>query len=212
MGQITGMDKNNWGYSVFVDTGFGAAKKVDGQSTLLYIRPLKTRLRRSDPAVLILEQYNPWTLDSLPFLPKTELAQIISRKVPKSVVRMVTKERYRDKTKWRVALQKTGYKEPHKSRKPLKKYPKAYPDVLFEVLRMEFGVGGKPVPAWKPAARWTVKSGFSTTFRKNPKLLKAITDPEFFGWQHWPLKTRRKMPVALTKQSKDFARRLGVHA
>lgn len=209
LAKIIGLDSKSSAYCVFVDTGFGAAKPVDAPQTLLYISPLKTRFRRPDPKIQVLMKYNPWTLDSIPFVPRSGQAKIQSRVVTKQIVRKVTKERHRDKSKWRPELIRAGYRETNKRRMPQRKYVKAVPDMLFEAMKLEFGVGAHPVPAWRPAAHWTVKHGVTFTFRRYPKLLRAIRDPEFGDWRHWPKKVERKIRFAATAQSKEFLKRIG---
>ena len=68
--EIKGMKEGKFGgFSIFADSKARRVKKVDRSKTVIYIRAKETRMDRPPEDVKILEDYGPWTVDTLPFWP-----------------------------------------------------------------------------------------------------------------------------------------------
>lgn len=186
-------------------------RRLDGPKTVLYVQP-KRQLRRVRPEIQILQKYSPWTLQTLPYMPKRSEAVVISRKVSKREVAYVAKARQKDRKLWRRALDKAGKREVQKGRKSLlSKSIKTIPDIAFEALRLEFGWGGvKPTPHWRPAIRRLITIGFKAMLRREPKLKRALTQLRFREWKKWPPKTRHKIRMSEIRNYLPFQRKLGI--
>lgn len=186
-------------------------RRMDAPKTVVYIRSHQSRLRRVKPEIATLEKYSPWTLQGLPFMPDRRDATMISRKVTKSEVRRVAKARMADKPKWRKELERAGVRQ-SKIDNAIKipKNARAVPDVAFEALRMEFGLGTKPLAHWKPAIQKLTRSGIEDILRQQPSLVMALTLDGFRGWQSWPQSIRGKTRASQAKAYSSFQKKLGI--
>lgn len=186
-------------------------RQVDAPKTVLYIRS-KNRLRRVKPEIEILEKYSPWTLQTLPFMPKRGDALVITRRVSKREVTEIEKKRTKDRPKWRRELDQSGHREVKKDNKlKLPKKAQMIPDVAFEALRLEFGLGGvKGKPHWRPSIRRLKTTGFKSILRRDRHLKQAFTDPNYRGWKRWPPRTRHKVRIGEARNYLPFQKKLGI--
>lgn len=176
-GDLGGMEA----FTVYADSKARRVREVDEPQTLLYIRS-RRRLKRVKPEIQVLEKYSPWTLQTLPFTPKRSDAQLISRTVTKREVKKVTKARMKDRKKWRHELIRLGVPVPT-TRVEAIQLPKVVPDVTFEAMRLEFGLGVKGVPHWRPAVQG-VGTGVGS-LKRDPSIRGAFTKPGFTDWKSW---------------------------
>jgi hypothetical protein len=180
--------------------------ELDAPNTLIYVRG-KARMSKPDPAVQILEQYNPWTLDTLPFTPKTTVATIVSKKVAENTVSKIRKSRRKDRYKWAPALTNAGIRVG-----PLGKIktPKTVPDMGYAAFQLEFGLGVKPAPHWRP----TLKDLITTAPKKmarSPKIKMLFTNPSFTGWKRWEkIQGASKIRPSEARKFVPFQRKLGI--
>lgn len=197
-------------YAIRVRPRAQRVRKVDSKKVVLYIRP-RRRLARVPPQIEVLEKYNPWTLDTLPFMPKKREALVIMRRVNGREVTKIGEQRKRDKPQWRKELARVGV-APAKGATKLKlgRNTKALPDVAFEALRLEFGLGVQPKPHWRPALRHFLPTGFRSMLRKMPELQAALTKPKFFGWRKWPPKVHTRIRVQDAMAFVPFEKKLNV--
>lgn len=209
--KVTGTPRELSAYTLRSNVRDRRVRQVDAPKTVLYIRS-KSRLRRVKPEIEILEKYSPWTLQTLPFMPKRGDALVITRRVSKREVAEIEKQRMKDRPKWRRDLDRAGHREINKDNK-LKLSPKArmLPDVAFEALRLEFGLGGvKGKPHWRPSIRQLKTTGFKSMLRRDRSLKRAFTDPNFRGWKRWPPKTRHKVRSGEARNYLPFQKKLGI--
>jgi hypothetical protein len=145
-------------------------------------------------------------------MPKRQDALVISRRVSKHEADRITKARMKDRPKWRHELNRYGHREIKKDRRlNISKKVHALPDVAFEALRMEFGLGGvKPKPHWRPSIRKLIAIGFKSMLRRDPRLKQTFLRPGFQGWKHWPPKTKHKVRMAEARNYLPFQRKLGI--
>jgi hypothetical protein len=169
-------------------------------------------MRHVPPAIEVLERYNPWTIDTLPFQPERSEAMIISRKVDRREADRVSKLRKRDTPQWRAELDRAGVRNIKKDRqiKPPKSV-KTIPDVAFEALRLEFGLGGvKGHAHWRPAILRLVHGGVKHEVRHKKDYAKTLTSLKFRGWKKWPTRTRHKIRIAEAQKYVPFQKKLGI--
>jgi len=187
-------------------------KKVDLFRTVLYIRA-RRRLGKVKPEIEVLEQYNPWTPDTLPFAPSRKDATTISRMVSKREAMAVAEMRRRQRGQWRKKLDEVGVREIRKgTRLEVPQKVSSLPDVAFEALRMEFGLGGvSPTPHWRPALLKFSSSGIAELMR-DPTLLMAETKLSYTGWKMWPGRVRKRILSSTARAFIPFQTKLGVRA
>jgi hypothetical protein len=193
------------GRSIFAirsDSRARGISKVDVPRTVLYIRP-RRKLSRIRPEIKILERFNPWTINTLPFTPKRSDAQVISRKVQKLEVEEVEKDRKRDRKVWQKELARVGFRQPTRSKRlQVSKRVKALPDVAFEALRLEFGAGGtKARPHWRPGIRSVMTGSGVRHVGSMEERVSAMLKTGFRSWRSWPQKAKKTI---LAKEAKGF--------
>jgi hypothetical protein len=183
-------------------------RNKDASEMLLYVKAHR-RLKRVPESVRILEKYNPWTLHTLPFTPKRTDAEIVSRKVSKNQADKVAKRRMHEKHKWRSELSGVGVR-PQPIRPKEAKVVSTTPDVGQEAMRLEFGIGQKPAPHWRPAITHVKRAGAKTMMR-DPQMKAALSNPNFTGWKRWgKIKTNKKIGESEAGKYKAFGKKLGI--
>jgi hypothetical protein len=183
-------------------------RNVDASDTLLYVRG-HNRLKKISQKVRILEKYSPWTLQTLPFTPDRSEARIVSRKVSKREADKIASRRLKERHKWRSELSREGVR-PLPIRSKEAKVVKTVPDVAFEAMRMEFGIGQKAVPHWRPAAANVLRNGIGE-MKRDPQMQAALGDPRFTGWKRWgKIKAKKSVGVGEAKKLLSFQKRLGI--
>lgn len=211
--RVAGAPKGVSAYALRAATRTSRTKKAAVDLTILYVRPT-SRLRRTRPEIEILRKFSPWTFQTLPFTPKRSEAILISRKVNKREVDKVTKARLKDRPLWHKALAKTGRRETRKDQRlDIPKKVHTLPDVAFEALRLEFGLGGvKGQPHWRPAIQALISSGLRSMFAHDPKIIKLFKDPKFRDWKRWPPRVRHTVRMAEVKNYVPFQKKLYIRA
>ena len=177
----------------------------ESDTTLLFVRSRK-RLKRPDPGVLVLQKYNPWTSDTLPFEPKSTDAVVIARKASAGDVLKVSKRRRREQFKWRAELSREGVATNRRSTKP----SKVVSDIVNSAVQLEFGLGMDPKPHWRPALS-ELRDRVPKRLGRNPKITKLFSDPSFNGWKRWEgIETQEKIRPSDARKFMGFQRKLGI--
>ena len=210
--RVKGLQKGEYAYAVHIDMKNRLVKKVRPRKVLLEIHP-KKRATRTNPEVAILEKYNPWTYDSLPFTPDPRFAFVVTKKVRPKQVSAVTEKRKRDRNKWSKELARVGVREVTKSnRVKIPKNVTFLPDLALEALKLEFGMGGtKPKPAWRTGVSSLARGGFRA-FSQNPQFFGLpFVRPSYKLWRKWPSKTRHTINTVEARKYIAFQKKLGIH-
>lgn len=212
LAQVMGTPGSEPVFAIMVSPKARRIRRVDVPRTVLYIRP-RRRMRPPLPEIEILEKFNPWTLESMPFVPNRKDALVVSRKVSEREVQRVSQSRRADRSQWRKELVKCGIRDDRLNRRLLRtevRRLRAIPDVEFEALRMEFGLGGtKPVPHWRPAIRRFLPGGLSSMIRHGG-LVQALADPGFTEWRSWPPSVLFRVTLDRARRFRPFQRALNV--
>lgn len=184
-------------------------KKIDAPVTLIHVRALR-RMVRPAPSIQILERYSPWTMDTLPFMPTKREATVTSKRTTKQVALRVSKQRKQDRIFWAKDLEKAGRKETHKKDRPKTTPRTAKPvsDLQGHALRLEFGLGIKAVPHWRPALLPFIRDR-NEIFRRRPELLD-IFNLKFRHWKSMKSHPRKRISRADAKRFSPFAAKLGL--
>lgn len=177
------------------------ARNQKANATIVFI---KSRNQKSK-TVAILEQFSPWTLDTLPFKPSQKQAVVRFRKVTPAEYEQIKQQRTQDRPRWSAALQRlpgTLDQEPEL---------KGFPDVGFTALRLEFGLGGEPAVAhWRPAISDFVDRQINEFSRKGSKYNKVFSQLRNNAWMTWPTEVKKKHTYSKIKKYREFSKRLGV--
>jgi len=197
-------------YCVYAAVKSGKGKKVDPKEEILFIKPTR-RSKRIPKRVKILQEFSPWTWETLPFMPSKRNAVIVTRRVRKKESDKIGEDRNADERSWRGKLLKAGIRATKADRKKIKipRKAKVITDVAFEALRLEFGLGGmKPKAHWRPAIM-RLKSLMLKRIMSNKKVKAAMMDPSFTGWKGWPPRVKGTISASRAKSFVAFQKKVG---
>lgn len=177
------------------------------ESTILYVR-VNRQMRVVRPSIEILEKYNPWTVDTIPFYPPSTVAKILSRETTKLTTGKVRKRRIKDRRLWQTELSQVGVRVQNRPAK--KDTAKAISDVAYSAFKLEFGLGVKPHPHWRPALK-NLQVAVPRRLSNNPKIRRLFTDPSFTGWKRWEkIQTPTRILPSEARKYIPFQRKLGI--
>jgi hypothetical protein len=184
---------------------------ADVPSTLIYVSA-KKGFRRIPKAVKILEEHSPWTVDLMPIQPDPKTANIVSRKVNPKAVEKVKRMRTRDRAVWRRKLNEAGLRETRKDTQlKVNRQMRAIPDVAFDSIRLEFGIGGiGSKPHWRPAILKLASGGGAGMIAKKQEFVRAMTSPSFQAWRNWPTKVSGRVSAMDLVRYVPFEKKLGL--
>ena len=208
--RVTGLGRNEAAFAIRLSPRAAASqrvRKVDAGATVLYVRP-RTRLARTSDAVRVLTRYNPWTQETLPFYPPAKQARVIAKRVTRQAAARVTRNRKRDRPFWSVELDRAGKREVRKDRKVKAARAKPVADVAHPALGLEFGIGRRARPHWRPAIRPFTRGAGRAILRAAPDLM-SLLDPSFRGWKTWGSKVKQTISKAEAKKFIPFQSKLG---
>lgn len=212
-GHVAGTSKEEPAFAIYADSKAQRVKRLDRNKVLLYIKAKRKRRIRTPPEIFILEKFNPWTIDTLPFSPDKRWALTITRKAGARVVDSVAAKKKFQRSKIRKALFKAGVRKLKKDNNL--KVPKSItglPDIALEAIRAEFGLGKRSNPHWRPAILGLVHGGLRSMLKTatGKELISALTESDFQNWRKWPTRTTRQLKFAEARKYIGFQKRLGL--
>lgn len=147
--------QDGWQLTAIIPPGWSFSQRlrqIDAKRTVLYVRPKVVGGVVVDEGAVVLERWNPWTMDTLPYEPDRRSASIMSRRITEREARPIESEKRRILPEVRNELKSLGITLRPKGKVTLSR--RVTRDITFEVLRYEFGV--PPITGrahWKPAIR-----------------------------------------------------------
>jgi hypothetical protein len=153
------------------------ASDNDVNTTIVKVLANKKSLPQSPPSVFFLVRYGPWTIDTLPFIPKDVDATILFVKAPTEQVSKIKDKNEKQSSFIRDSLLKLNIKltSPEESRTQLD----GYDSLDFWVLKKEFGIDARKQSVWKPAIDYMYKEGYKKIIALEPSIFKLLFDPNF---------------------------------
>lgn len=171
-----------WELTAILPPGWASSQRlrsVDVKRTVLYVRPKVKGGKVVEPATVVLERNNPWTMDTLPYEPSRFEASMLSRRVTEKEARQIEMLRREDLRAIRIELKGLGVQLRPTAKVLLSR--RVTRDIAFEVLRHEFGI--PPIQGrahWKPAIRTVPNMGT----KKALKALEAwLSSPQDLGYR-----------------------------
>lgn len=211
MQKIRGLPDSVDGYLIRSVPKGRAVAKSEVETTVIYVATKDHLMRAAPEATIILEEYSPWTLETLPYAPDTKTADVISRRVSPREVTRVRLMRNRDRPAWRRRMVKEGIKMAGAGLAPRPRGMEAIPDTAFESLRLEFGLGGEPSkPHWRKAILKLALRGGAGMIARKREFARAMTSLTFTSWQRWPRRTTGFVTVTEARKYVPFQKRLGL--
>lgn len=210
---IMGLPREATGYAVHVRPVRRRITSAESERTVLYVTPKKRAMQPIPQATTILQEHSPWTLDTLPFQPPPGTATIVSRDVGPRVVHKVRQLRNRDKRVWRRKMNELGVREVKKVVTTSEgRQVVALPDVAFESIRLEFGIGlgGRAHPHWRPSIARLASRGGAGMIAKKRVFLRTMLWLGATRWRSWPTRLPGRVSVSEAKRLQRFQEKLGI--
>jgi hypothetical protein len=156
-------------------------RELDPEKTILRV---KSKKKNASKAVLVLERYNPWTADTIPWIPKDKDAELVYEKVEENVIDDIRRKRKRQMFKVISVLRKEGVKGlKHGSDQASGvKSAGAISSVVKRVLQIEFGIGARRRKHWRFMLKFMKLKGYSE-IGKDARIERIFVDPDYKGWK-----------------------------
>jgi hypothetical protein len=200
-------------YTLRVNPKADRITPVEAKRAIIFVISRSSVLVPPLPEVMILQNHGPWTTDTLPFVPPPRNAKLFYRSVSAKEATAVTSKQKDpiQRRKIQSLLDRIGFRPPRADLK-VKTSPviTAVPDVAYQGLRTEFGLGGtEKLPHWRPALRDLRVAGVKRIL-KGRDLKDAIGKPRYNQWTHWPPRTPDTVSVQDSQAYKSFEKRLRI--
>ena len=157
--------------------------------TLVIVGRPRPSVQPPPEEIFIMRTYNPWTVDTVPFIPKRSVARTTYRIVTEEQVERVREERTDNLLKDGVIRQiralGVDIPSPEEFRARIVTRDAGESDLVKASLGTEFGLAGFPFrPHWRTALA-TVKdpNAFPKEFIKSRDVLKTLADPDYTQWE-----------------------------
>jgi hypothetical protein len=167
---------NEPAYAIYAKPLQKRVRKLDPTTTGLYVVPITKRVAKVPEYVFVLERYSPWTMGTLPVFPSKRDARLVYRTLREEETEAVRKRNEAARTEWAKELTKLGVTPKKNIEFPAK--GKAVPDLAFEALRIEYGLGdGAGRSHWRPALQALAKGQIARMLENEMDLMDpAITN------------------------------------
>jgi len=208
---IRGLPDGAEGYVIRSVPRGRAIPKQDNEVEVIYVAAKKKLMKAVPEETKLLEEYSPWTTDTLPYAPDNKTADVVSRRVSRREVVRVRKLRKKDKPEWRRRMVAAGIRFDKSAFTPKPRLVQAVADVAFESLRLEFGLGGAPSkPHWRKSILKLAQRGRAGMIARKREFVKAMTDSTYRGWEVWLKPVGRYVTINEARRYVPFQKRLGI--
>jgi len=145
---------SGWSGAAILAKPWAYSQRMGKQETGVYVLKVVPRMKGEEPAsaaAMLLSEYNPWTVATLPWMPPKSLASVRSARVSAVEVQEVERERLGDLAEVRRELRELGVTELRK-KGSVSLGRRTSRDLVAEVVRAEFGIGRPGRKHWRLAA------------------------------------------------------------
>jgi len=126
-------------------------RAADATKMVLWVKPKLRAGEAVSEAAVILERRNPWKMDTMPYVPKKNEAEIISQRLTAREALDIGVQRAADVAETAQELQDAGFRIRPVGEVELGR--RVTRDVMREVARLEFGYDRQGAAHWRPALR-----------------------------------------------------------
>ena len=176
---------------------------IDTSRTVLYIQPRSIGGEYSDAAV-VLQEYEPWTVNTLPYEPTPREAEVIARQVSSREVKAVETHLASQIPAVHARLRNVGVTSFRGAGELIMR--KVTVDLAFFALRTELGLQGYPhIPHWRPALKKIVSDPRKLMGKR---VIDTMTKPNFYGWKHPD--AMEPIPISEAEETEGFQDRIAV--
>lgn len=186
-----------------------AAKDLDAKKTAVYVRAKRGPLTPPKD-IRVLEQFSPWTLDTLPYAPDARFATLVHRKVSDREIVRLQKLREKDRPLWTRKLAEAGATGVRDARQLDLTNTRSVSDAAFLSLNLEFGLGTKSSPHWRPALATVRRGSAVKKIVGRTEFQNALSRPAFQGWRNWKRLGKTKISLSEMAKYQAFQDKLGL--
>lgn len=188
----------------------GDFSKLPMARIVLVVQAPNKRIQPPPKGIDVLREYNPWTIDTIPFVPKKSIAKTVYRKVTEEEVKELRLLRKRQMPEIKSLLDEQGIRLDLKPREEEGGIVgSAGADLANMSLRAEFGLGGTEAhPHWRPALK-DAQTKFIREFFRRRDVKEILYDSDYKGWKTLP-KRIYLVDVGDVQEYQRFQEKLGV--
>lgn len=149
---------------------------LTSDTTILKVVSRFPNERKNDPISAILQEYGPWTVDTIPYIPSNRWAVVVAQKASKQhveSVRQTIKNKLRE-----IQTDMHIYGIEFELRVKVAQSLKIVEDLEKVINEMEFGFGPRYNPSWTKSMRRLTTAGIRELLSQRD-LIASLTDPNF---------------------------------
>lgn len=160
-----------------------AVRETPEERTLLVVGRPNPRLQPRSEGIAILRAYNPWTPDTIPYIPPRNEARTSIRLVSKSNAQRIRNARNDQRPEVLSKLKDAGVRVPKDltGNESAVMSEQTGGDIAQRSLQAEFGIGEKFMPHWRPALR-NIGLIYLQEFLAQKDILRILFDPDYTKW------------------------------
>ena len=171
-------DRGNRMWWAIAARAVNLSEMEEGSDKILLTVVSKSR-KKNDPVKDILEAFEPWTVDTIPFVPSTRQAIVLAQESSVGMVEQ-TRDRNHGAAKEYMPLMEK-YKIDYTPRQAVMSSLRAVTDLEMSVLRQEFGLE-EGMSHWRPAIRFARREG-PRRLASDKELVASMTDYKDDSWK-----------------------------
>ena len=211
LASISGIGRKMGGVSIISRSKLRKTATTKRDSRLIYIFP-NDLAKRVKKEVVVLAEYNPWTLDTIPFIPAKKYADVVYKSSGIGLVRRERNYKKRLMSKVMSQLFRSGWrKQNRRTDMKLSKDSGKVTDVMLTGVNLEFGLGGmRRVPHWRLAIIMFLRNQLKKEIRTNRLLRRAMLDIKYRGWKGWTADTSCLISPGEASKFVPFQKMLGI--
>lgn len=186
---VTGLDEDEAASAVMTKATIVKRKlrELPQDRVLLVVQKPNRRVQPPPEEIFLLRAHNPWTIDTIPFIPKEATARVSYRVVTVEEVERVREMRRVSLTTLVPELVKRGLRFTAADRQRMmneKAESDAVADLVLASLRAEYGLKGYPnAPHWRPGIRGVKDEGFARRFFGQREIEDALCSVDSQAWR-----------------------------
>lgn len=135
-----------------------------------------------DPIKEILEDYGPWTEESIPFVPSLRQAMVIVKDVSKETYQEILKKNEIDLPIYTKLM--SDFRINTQIRRDVKTKLRAVKDLDIQALQLEYRKVSEGKPHWRPAIKYAKTQGLRKLMTDRD-LIRSMTESSFIKWKSY---------------------------
>lgn len=174
LAEVRDRGRRSW-FATVMEAQTLEAGQYDADRVILSVAPRFSGVA-GDPVREILSAFGPWTVETIPFVPKSRSGLVVAKEVPEERVAEVREANLAQGEALRAKM--LALEVPFDSRDVVYQTLNVVPDFSSLAKGWEFGSRRGGAPIWRPSLRWLRREGVKK-LEKDKKLLRVWTEANF---------------------------------